>query len=243
MLLFLLYYDRPVAILIASAIALLIGTLVHELAHAYIAYRMGDPTGIDHGRTVLYFTNPFNQKKVRLNTVNPFRYVNPMGFLIFLITLFPMALGGAPINARRMRNPRWGLTAAVAAGPLSNLLVGVLFAIPWWANILPARPVFGSDLLPSITEIGIYIIYWNVLLFVFNLIPLYPLDGWTVVLGLLPSDLAYTWERYRQESNYVFILLIFLGFVSLQIPGVPNPIGLLIGEPTEALVRLFTGGW
>ena len=230
--------DRPLALLIAGLIALSIAIVVHELAHAGVAWLMGDSTGIDQGKTRIRFTNPVTRTRQTLTFINPLAYVNLIGFLMFLFIGFGF-LGQAPVNPGRMRNPRWGLTASVAAGPLSNLLVAVLAGIPWMLGWLPASPFIGSDVLPSITEVGYYIIFWNALLCFFNLIPLYPLDGWTIVLGLLPTDLAYTWERYRTQSYYLFFILIIISV--LRIPGLPSPLQLLIGEPTSALVRVLTG--
>jgi Zn-dependent protease len=213
--------SRP-AVLVSRLIALIVAITIHEFAHSFIAWRMGDPTAKEAGQV----------------TLNPLKHINPVGFLMFLIIGFGF-LGQAPVNPRRMRNPRWGMTAAVAAGPISNLLMAVLFAIPWWLGLLPTWPFRGSQLLPSLTEIGFEIIFWNVLLFFFNLIPLYPLDGWTVVLGLLPTDLAYTWERYQMQSYYLFFFLILLSF--LPIPGIPSPLGLLIAQPTSTVVGFLTG--
>ncbi|MCZ7546074.1 MAG: site-2 protease family protein [Anaerolineae bacterium] len=164
-----------------------------------------------------------------------------IGFLMFLIIGFGF-LGQAPVNAYRMRNPRLGMTLAVAAGPLSNLLTALVFAIPWWLGLFNPQQLFTSVLtsqyVPSLSEVGYYIIFWNVLLCFFNLLPFYPLDGWTIVLGLLPTDLAYTWERYRTQSYYLFFILIILSI--LPIPGVPNIFGLLISQPTNAVVGFLT---
>lgn len=230
------------AIAVSRLIALIIAVIVHELGHAFAARAMGDPTGVDQGKFTVTFTNPLSRERVRLTLINPLKYFNPIGFLMFLIVGFGF-LGQAPVNPNRMHNPRWGVTIAVAAGPLSNLVTAVVFALPWWLGLLK-RPVpfflippyAEGQVLPTLVQLGIEIILWNVLLCFFNLIPLYPLDGWTIVLGLLPSDLAYTWERYRMQSYFLFFILIFLSFV----PGLPNILGILITEPTLATVRLLT---
>lgn len=228
--------QRP-AILISYLIALTIAIAVHELGHAFVGWAMGDPTGIDHGKTTITVTDPSTRQRRRLTFLNPFKYFNLIGFLMFLIVGFGF-LGQAPVNPSRMRNPRLGMTLAVAAGPLSNLATAVVFAIPWWLGMSYTG---GTQLLPSIPEVLLWIINWNVLLCFFNLIPLYPLDGWTIVLGLLPTDLAYTWERYRMQSYYLFFILILISFIN--IPSFPDPLNLLISQPTNATVGFLTRLW
>lgn len=203
--------------IIANLIALGIGMTVHEFAHNYVGHLMGDPVPAREGRL----------------TLNPFVHINWIGWLMFAIIGFGI-LGSAPISPYRMRNPRWGFMAAVAAGPLSNLLIAFLFAIP--IRILGATlfelPSFLASLLLQIVAL-------NVLLFVFNLLPLFPIDGWHIVLALLPPDLAHTWERHRQTSQYVFFGLLLLTFIPLR--GMPSIFGILIGQPAQAITRLLIG--
>ncbi len=235
---------NSVADLVARLVALLVAVTIHELAHAYMAYRMGDPTAKESGQL----------------TLNPLKHIEPVGFLMFLFIGFGF-LGSAPVNPYRMRNPRWGYTIAVASGPFSNLLVAVAAGIPWllgvvqWpemftfqGNMFPVaafgRDAFsllmspqGDQILPTLAQFGGQIIFWNALLFFFNLIPLYPLDGWTVVLGLLPAEQAYIWERYKTQSQWLFFGLIILSFIVPQF----NVLGWLIAEPTIELSGLLTG--
>ena len=95
--------------------------------------------------------------------------------------------------------------------------------------------------LPDIVQsILLGMVFWNVLLFVFNLIPLFPIDGWHIVLALLPPDLASTWQRHAQTSQIVFIGLIFLSFIPLR--GFPDILGVLISQPTYQIYQLLLGG-
>ena len=198
--------------LIFRAIGLLIGMTVHEFAHVYIAYRMGDNTGANQGRL----------------TLNPMVHIQPLGFIMGVLIGFGI-LGSAPVNPYRMRNPRWGYLAAVAAGPISNLLVGIVFAIPL-RLFLNTMPDFLIQLL--------YTIVWlNIVLALFNVIPLFPLDGWSILYTLLPPDLAEWWQRNQQTSYYLFFGLILLSFVAPQL----NVLGLLIIQPTDSLIRLLLG--
>ena len=240
---------HPITIII-NLIVLGCGMTIHEFAHNYVAWKMGDP---------------LPQKEGRL-TLNPLVHVNWVGWLMFAIIGFGI-LGSARISPQRMRDPRWGFLAAVAAGPFSNLLLAVICAIALRLSGLAAEGAYlysRPDLVSS--PIGIFatllyaMVFWNVLLFVFNLIPLYPIDGWHVVLTLLPGTWlnrmqvpvfiqqgmrplseflmrpAFKWRDWRTASYYVFIGLIFLSF--LPITGL-SPFGLLIEQPTNAILRLL----
>jgi Zn-dependent protease len=203
--------------IIANLIALGIGMTVHEFAHNYVGHLMGDPVPAREGRL----------------TLNPLVHINWIGWLMFAIIGFGV-LGSAPISPERMRNPRWGYLAAVAAGPLSNLLIALLFAIP--IRLLGSTL---NDLPTFLVLLLVQIVYLNVVLFVFNLLPLFPIDGWHMVLALLPPDLAYSWQRHRQTTQYIFFGLLLLSLVPL--PGLPSMFGLLVGQPAAAIARLLIG--
>lgn len=204
---------NPVSLL-ARAIALLIGMTIHEFAHVYVAYRMGDTTGANQGRL----------------TLNPLVHINPIGFIMGVIIGFGF-LGSAPVNPYRMRNPRWGYLAAVAAGPISNLLVAAVFAIPYRFN---PQLLFGTSVLG---EILYQIVSLNIILAVFNIIPLSPLDGWSIMYTLLPPDQARWWQANQQNSYYLFMLLILLSFIGGQF----NVLGILIGQPSSTIFRILAG--
>jgi len=203
-------------IMLGVFLGALIGMTVHEWAHNYIAYRMGDRTPAEQGRL----------------TLNPMVHINPMGFLMFVLIGFGV-LGSAPINPRRMRNPRWGYLAAVAAGPISNLIVAVVLGIIF-RIVLSVAP---SELLLGLLT---FMVYMNLLLFLFNLIPLFPLDGWYIVYALLPPDLAYKWERTAQYSQFVFLALILVSFTNILPPAI-DPLNLLIRAPLNFFLGLILG--
>jgi Zn-dependent protease len=208
-----LLFGSPEELLI-RAIVLVIAMTVHEFAHVYVAYRMGDHTGADMGRL----------------TLNPLVHINLMGFIMGVLIGFGI-LGSAPINPSRMRNPRWGYLAAVAAGPVSNLLLGIVFAIPFH---------FVPDLLYKgfIGDLFVQLVFLNVILALFNIIPLFPLDGWSIMYALLPPEQAIWWERNRTTSQYLFMGLILLGFIG----GPFNVLNILIFEPSSTLVRFLIFG-
>lgn len=205
--------------IVIRLIVVLVGMTVHEFAHNYIAWRMGDPNPARNGRL----------------TLNPLVHINWIGFLMFVFIGFGI-LGSAPISPYSMpvENRRWRWLAAVAAGPLSNLLLAIIFAII--IRIIGVNVVFGTNF---VGELLLQMVYWNVLLFVFNLIPLFPIDGWQIVLALLPPDLASTWQRHAQTTQLVFFGLILLSFVPLA--GIPNILGLLITQPTLQILQILLG--
>lgn len=194
-------------------IAVLVGMTVHEFAHNYVAHLMGDPVPAREGRL----------------TLDPSVHIYWPGFIMFVLIGFGI-LGSAPISASRMRNPRLGFMAAVAAGPISNLLVAAGFAVLF--------QLFGGSRANEIGNMLYIAVFFNVLLFVFNLLPLFPLDGWHITLALLPAEQANWWQANAQTSQYVFLGLILLSFFPL--PGVPNIFGLLIGEPTFYITNILT---
>ncbi len=206
--------------LVARLIVLLIAMTVHEFAHNYVADRMGDPEPRRLGRL----------------TLNPFVHINWIGWLMFAIIGFGI-LGSAPISPFRMpaENRRWRWLAAVAAGPVSNLLLAIVTAIV--IRILIGFGVINA--LPSLVNtILLQMVFFNVILFLFNLIPLFPLDGWQVAYALLPPRQAYAWERYQMTTYYIFFFLILLSFVNL---GGINPLGLIIGQPARLIMNALLG--
>jgi Zn-dependent protease len=213
----LLFGNPSIEALISILIAVGLGMTVHEFAHNYVGHLMGDPVPAREGRL----------------TLNPLVHINWVGWLMFALIGFGI-LGSAPIAAHRMRNPRWGYLAAVAAGPLANLIVAAVFGLIFRLVL----PLIINQQIPFVVALLLQIIvYFNVLLFVFNILPFFPLDGWHIVLALLPPDLAYTWQRYQQYSYFAFFALILLSFVG----GSFNILGILIGQPVRAIYGALIG--
>jgi Zn-dependent protease len=170
-------------------IAIVVGLVVHEFAHAWTASLFGDKTAKLAGRV----------------TLNPVAHLDPIGLLMIVFAPFGWAKP-VPVNPLNFRRPRLGMVVVALAGPLSNLLLAVLVAL-FFKLYFSANP--DADLLtgfvPNLLRISFIV---NVALFVFNLIPIFPLDGSRIVSGLLP----YRWEvRYRKLELYgPFILLMLV---------------------------------
>ncbi len=240
---------NPITIVI-NLLVLAVAMTAHEFAHNFVAWKMGDEVPRLQGRL----------------TLNPLAHINWVGWLMFAIIGFGI-LGSAPISAERMRDPRRGFLAAVAAGPLANLGLAVVFAIllrlsglglPGFVYYRGLEPIVAP--LDFMAALLYAMVFWNILLFVFNMIPLFPIDGWHIVLTLLPgawlnrmqipvvvqqsmrplADFlmrpAFKWRDWQMASYYVFIALIFISFLPL---GGFNPFGMFIAQPTSFLLRLL----
>jgi Zn-dependent protease len=178
---------------------LLLSLTVHEAAHAFTADRLGDPTARRLGRVSL----------------NPAVHVDPIGTILFpliaLATRLPV-IGWAkpvPVNGRNLRHYRRDFMLIAAAGPASNLALAVLAAVVWRTLSLGAEGAHAvPDLLASVVERALII---NVLLAVFNMIPVPPLDGGNVLAGLLPPGVARQYDRLRPFGFLVLYALMFTG--------------------------------
>ncbi|MEQ8510222.1 MAG: site-2 protease family protein [Rhodospirillaceae bacterium] len=171
----------------------LLAITLHEAAHGYAAMYFGDPTAKDQGRVSL----------------NPFRHVDPVGtFLLpalLILSRAPFVFGWAkpvPVNFGRLRNPRRDMVWVAAAGPAINLFLALLSARLIY--LVPEVPDGADQWMFDTLRNSLFL---NVILFVFNLIPLPPLDGGRIAVGLLPIPLA---RRLAQLEKYGMFLIIGL---------------------------------
>lgn len=173
---------------------ILFSVIIHECAHGWVAERFGDPTARLSGRL----------------TLNPLPHIDPVGTILFPILLLIIsggrfALGWAkpvPVNFRNLRNPKEDMMKVGAAGPLANILLA-LFCI----LILRVVKPLPSSFLAQIVGFGVFI---NLLLAAFNLVPIPPLDGSRVIMGLLPPRAAYNYSKLEPFGIFIVILVLFV---------------------------------
>ncbi|MFD4927521.1 site-2 protease family protein [Peribacillus butanolivorans] len=169
-------------------VSLLIAFTVHEFSHAYVAYKFGDPTAKNEGRV----------------TLNPIQHLDPIGTLLILIAGFGWARP-VPVNRFHFKNPKLAGVLVSFAGPFSNLLVAILGFLIFYgllaSGVGPDLPFFVETFLRILINL-------NILLFVFNLIPLPPLDGYRIVQDLVSADLRAKMTQYEQYGSLIFLILI-----------------------------------
>ncbi len=197
---------------------LLFALCFHEYSHALTANRLGDPTAAAMGRL----------------TLNPLRHLDPMGTLLLFFAGFGWARP-VPVNPLNLRNPRRDMLWIAAAGPGSNLALALLSGLLLRAVV----PMMGgtSSLAGAAASMLVYSLQINLVLAVFNLIPLPPLDGSSVLKGLLPLAQVHAWSRIESVGPILLLVLVgsrfILGFSLLS---------LIIGPPIRVLSSLFTFG-
>lgn len=175
-------------------LVLIIAFTIHEFAHAYSAYKFGDPTAYQMGRV----------------TLNPMVHLDIFGTLLFLIAGFGWAKP-VLVNRSRFKNPRLMGIVVSAVGPLSNLVaafIGVVFFYVFyhfgWLNNMSSG---GAS---AILIFLAYLITFNLVLFLFNLIPLPPLDGYRILHDVLPFQANQTMQKIEQWAPIIFLLLVFI---------------------------------
>jgi len=211
--------NLDLATIIARVIVLLIAFTIHELAHAVTANYLGDLTPRRQGRI----------------TLNPIRHLDPFGTIMLLISGFGWAKP-VMVNPNNMRgNPRTSMAIVAAAGPLSNLIMAGLASIPFRLGAM--APTFSSvGNLPSVEFVLSQFVWINLILAFFNLIPVPPLDGYKILIGILPLEMAY---RLRPLEQYGFIILLGLIFFLPRI-GV-DILGWFVMMPATASMGLLIG--
>ena len=191
-----------IQLLSAAIIPVVFGITLHEVAHGLMARRCGDRTAEMQGRL----------------TLNPLKHIDPVGSVLVPLVLTFLNLppfGWAkpvPVNARNLRRPKWDMVLVAAAGPASNLAMATFWTLVFTIALRASVPVFGArQFLVSMAQFGIT---FNVLLAVFNLLPIPPLDGGRVLRGLVPEGLGRTLDKVEPYG-----LILLMALLSLQILG------------------------
>jgi Zn-dependent protease len=207
---------------IVLAMFLLVAFPIHEFAHAFAAFKLGDGTARLMGRL----------------TIDPRAHFDPTGALLLAISLY--AFGGGigwakptPYNPMNLRGGRWGEAIVSAAGPISNLILALAAAIP-------LRYMIATDMAADVPLLfgTLYLfVQINLLLMVFNLIPIPPLDGSKVLFAFLDPRTAYRVRPVLEQYG----LIILFGAMLLPIFGGQTLIGIVFGEIFAPLIRFIVG--
>jgi Zn-dependent protease len=195
-----------------SFVLLMAGVTVHEFAHGWVAYKRGDNTAKLSGRL----------------TLNPLAHIDPVMTFIFPLVLFlsthgQFVFGAAkpvPVNFSELKNPRGDMVLVGLAGPAANFLLAFVLSLLW--KIIPHYQL-NSFIFSNLITI-------NVVLGVFNLIPIPPLDGSRVLMGILPPPLAYKYAAIDRFGFIIIIVLLWMGALDLAVFPLVNLVLKLLGQ-------------
>jgi Zn-dependent protease len=193
--------------MIFFVVVIILSAIVHEYSHGWTADQLGDPTARYAGRL----------------TLNPMAHIDLFGSIILPIIMIPTGILFAyakpvPYNPYNLKNQKWGPSLVAVAGPLSNLLLAVVFGL-----VMQLTPV--SQMTPFLS----IIVYANILLAVFNLLPIPPLDGSKVLFAVLPPSATHV-RMFLERYGFILLLIFIFFFFRLILPVI------------FFLFRLFTGG-
>lgn len=199
---------------------LIVAITFHEAAHGFVAHRLGDNTAFDLGRV----------------SFNPFRHIDPFGTVllpgVLLLSHAPFLFGYAkpvPVNFRALNHPRLGMVWVALAGPATNIALALSAALAFHA--LPFAPASAAQWLADNLKNALII---NVVLAIFNMLPIPPLDGGRVAVGLLPNVLAYPLSRLEPYG-----MLILIGIL-IVLPLAGSQLGLNL-DVISSILRTSTG--
>ncbi|HZG71387.1 MAG TPA: site-2 protease family protein [Chondromyces sp.] len=197
-------------------ITLVVAFTVHEFAHAYTAYKFGDSTAKNQGRL----------------TLNPAQHIDPIGTLFILIAGFGWARP-VPVNRHHFKNPRLAGILVSLAGPLSNLLIAIIAYAFMFVLIGTSG---GGDIPPFLVDLLNMMVWLNIVLFVFNLLPFPPLDGYRIIEDLAPPSLRVKMTQFEQYGVLIFLIIVVTPLYQFTIQPIFNT---LLPAILQALNSLF----
>lgn len=169
-------------------ITLMAAFTVHEFAHAFVAYKFGDPTAKNQGRL----------------TLNPIQHLDPFGTILIFIAGFGWARP-VPVNRFFFKNPRLAGICVSIAGPISNLILAALGYLVWYLLLAFGAAASLPAYVPEFLNLFIHL---NLVLFIFNLLPFPPLDGYRIVEDLVPNDIRPKLTQYEAYGSVIFLILV-----------------------------------
>ncbi len=216
----------PISIMLIPA---LLAVMAHEVAHGYMAQQLGDPTARLLGRL----------------TLNPFKHLDPIGTVAVLVFGFGWAKP-VPVNVQNLNSPKRDMLWVSAVGPLANFILAVLSAlllrgIGWASHYFSGQNQVLFMVLKPLALMAAFSLYINVILAVFNLLPIPPLDGGRILTGFLPSRQAAIFSRLEPFGFAVVIVLIFFTdlWPRVLVPAVNSVVGFLAGPYTITVERVI----
>lgn len=218
-------FGRIIFLITAGALPVLFAITLHEVAHGWVANKLGDPTAKMLGRL----------------TINPLKHIDPVGTVILPMIMLvvslatvgqPFAFGWAkpiPVNTRNLKHPRRDMAIVAAGGPTANFLMAIFWAIMLGIfGHLISDPAQARGFL-TMAQIGLI---FNLILMVLNLVPIPPLDGGRVLTGLVPRNVADVLERIEPYGFFIVFGLLFLGVLD-------RILGPMVASLYSLLVSVF----